>query len=200
MLKRINRATIVCGIVIAIIILLTESLITNSFHFQFVSAFILGLFTGLLNLFISDKAIEKVQYNLVRNPKAYLPSINILKLLIYALAFVFTALYIEPFAVFTCFFGIMLNKIVIYLLYLVVDKIQDKKRTVDDLHISEVIKQKLKDNGFMKVLDITNVNRQRLMQFLTLNETEIVIRSLKEYELFIKGELEAIIEDDDAHV
>ncbi len=200
MLKRINKATILCGLVIAGIILLVESLINNGFHYQFALAFFLGLGTGLLNLFISDKAIEKVQYSLVRNPKAYFPAINILKLLIYGLVLAFTAVFIAEYAVFTCFFGIMLNKIVIYLLYLIVDKIEDNKRTVDDLHINEQIKQKLKDNGFVKVLDITNVNRERLMQFLTLNETNIVIRSLKEYELFIKGELEAIIEDDDTHV
>ena len=60
--------------------------------------------------------------------------------------------------------------------------------------------KKLKQNGFTKVLQITEVNRERLQEFLTVEETNEVIRSLKEYELFIKGELEAIQEDDDSQL
>ena len=200
MLKRINKVTIIVSLIIACLIFVIESLIVKQITYKFTLSFIIGVVTGLFNLFITDHAIEKVQYNLVRNPKAYFPSVNLIKLLIYALSFVIVAKFIEPYGVFTCFLGIMLNKIVIYVLYLVVDKIKDNKRTIEKLYIKDSIKQKLKDNGYNLVNDITNVNRETLQKFLTVKETNEVIRSLKEFELFIKGELEAIIEDDDAHV
>lgn len=200
MVKRISKVTIIVSLIIGCIVLLIESLITKAFSFKFTIGLFIGVVTGLLNLFITDHAIEKVQYNMVKNPKAYFPSINLLKLLIYALSFVIVAKFIEPFAVFTCFLGIMLNKIVIYILYLVVDKVKDKKRPIEKLHIKPLIKDKLKQNGFTKVIEITEVNRDRLHEFLTQEETNEVIRSLKEYELFIKGELEAIKEDDDTQL
>lgn len=200
MLKRISKVTVIVSLIIGLIVLIIESLVSKGFSYKFTVGLLIGVVTGLLNLFITDHAIEKVQYNMVKNPKAYFPSINILKLLIYALSFIIVAKFIEPFAVFTCFLGIMLNKIVIYILYLVVDKIKDKKRTIDTLPIKDGIKEKLKENGFAKVLQITEVNRERLQEFLTVEETNEVIRSLKEYELFIKGELEAILEDDDTQL
>lgn len=197
MVKRINKVTIISAIIFSVIILLIESLISKHFSYCFTIAFIIGVITGLFNLFLTDHTIEKVQYNIVKNPRAYFPSINLIKLLIYAAAFVIVAYYLNPYAVFTCFFGVMLNKIVIYILYLAVDKMKDKKRTVDDLPIKEVIKEKLKHNGFTMVSQITEVNREKLQEFLTVQETNEVITTLKEYELFIKGELEAIKEDDD---
>jgi hypothetical protein len=42
------------------------------------------------------------------------------------------------------------------------------------------------------------VNREKLLEFLTDEEVNIVIKSLKEFELFIKGELEAIIDNDES--
>lgn len=197
MLKRISKVTIICALGCGLITLIIESVIQKQFSYYFSLALLIGVATGLFNLFLTDHAIEKVQYNLVKNPKAYFPSINLIKLLIYAACFVFVAKFLNPYAVFTCFFGVMLNKIVIYILYLLVDKIKDKKRTVDALPIKQDIKDKLKANGFEMVSQITEVNREKLQEFLTVQETNEVIRALKEFELFIKGELEAIIEDDD---
>ena len=44
---------------------------------------------------------------------------------------------------------------------------------------------------------MTEVNRERLLEFLSNQEVEDIIKSLKEFELFIKGELEAIIDNDE---
>ena len=91
----------------------------------------------------------------------------------------------------------LFHKIMIYYLYTIKDSRDDKKRLVDALKIPKDIKQKLKYNDFFKVNDITEVNREKLLEFLTDEEVNIVIKSLKEFELFIKGELEAIIDNDD---
>ena len=77
------------------------------------------------------------------------------------------------------------------------DSRDDKKRLVDALNISDELKQKLKYNDFFKVSDLTEVNRERLLEFLSNQEVEDIIKSLKEFELFIKGELEAIIDNDE---
>ena len=68
---------------------------------------------------------------------------------------------------------------------------------MDALNISNELKQKLKYNDFFKVSDLTEVNRERLLEFLSNQEVEDIIKSLKEFELFIKGELEAIIDNDE---
>jgi DNA-directed RNA polymerase alpha subunit len=91
----------------------------------------------------------------------------------------------------------LFNKIIIYYINLVKIPKEDKLRTVDKLDLPKEIINKLKFNDFIKVMDITEVNRERLLQFLTNQEVELVIKSLKKYELFIKGELEAIIDNDE---
>ena len=91
----------------------------------------------------------------------------------------------------------LFHKIIIYYLYTIKDSRDDKKRLVDALNISNELKQKLKYNDFFKVSDLTEVNRERLLEFLSNQEVEDIIKSLKEFELFIKGELEAIIDNDE---
>ena len=141
-----------------------------------------------------NKFIEEIskEYNF----KGFVIS-NLSKFLIYGVVMFLVALFFGEMKVFTCAFGILFHKIIIYYLYLVKDKMDDNKRTVNDLDISNEIRMKLNQNGFHKVNLITEVNRERLMEFLTLEETLKVIESLKKYELFIKGELEAILEDDE---
>ena len=94
----------------------------------------------------------------------------------------------------------MLLKKIIYLLNLVIIPKEDKIRSVDKLDLPKSIIEKLKYNDFIKVIDITEVNREKLLTFLTPKEVELVIKSLKEFELFIKGELEAIIDDENIDV
>ena len=98
---------------------------------------------------------------------------------------------------FLCAFGMLFHKIIIYYLNLLKVPWEDKIRLVTELELSNEIINKLINNNFKKVMDITEVNRERLLQFLNNKEIELVIKSLKKHELFIKGELEAIIDNDE---
>lgn len=198
MRKRINKYTVHYGIVVCILCLIIESLIQLKFSFKFSAAYILGLFTGLLNLLITDYGLSKIEFNMISRPKIYFTFSHITKFIIYGLVMFSCAYLFGYFTAFTCAFGMLFHKIIIYYLYTIKDARDDKKRTVDALKISNEIKLKFKYNDFFKVNDITEVNRERLLQFLSAEEVEIVIKSLKEFELFIKGELEAIIDNDES--
>ena len=197
MRKRINKYTIHYGIVACILCLVIESIIQLKFSFRFSLALIAGIFTGLLNLWITDFGLSRLEFNMVSRPKVYFTLSHIVKFLIYGLVMFACAYLFGYFTAFTCAFGMLFHKIMIYYLYTIKDSRDDKKRLVDALKIPKDIKQKLKYNDYFKVNDITEVNREKLLEFLTDEEVNIVIKSLKEFELFIKGELEAIIDNDD---
>ncbi len=197
MIKRINKYSIILGLIVSLVILLIESIIQLRFSYCFSLTFIIGLFTGLLVLFISDLSLEKIEYGYVSKPKIFFGGFAIFKMLIYGVVLYFSTLYFGLYTAFTCAFGFLFNKLIIKLLFLVIDPKKDKKRLVDKLNLSKEIIEKLKYNDFFTVIEITEVNRERLRQFLNEKEIELVIKSLKEYELFIKGELEAIIDDDE---
>ena len=197
MRKRINKYTIHYGIVVCILCLIIESLIQLKFSFKFSTAYIIGLFTGLLNLLITDYGLSKIEFNMISRPKIYFTFSHITKFIIYGLVMFSCAYLLGYFTAFTCAFGMLFHKLIIYYLYTIKDSRDDKKRLVDTLNISNELKQKLKYNDFFKVSDLTEVNRERLLEFLSNQEVENIIKSLKEYELFIKGELEAIIDNDE---
>ena len=196
MRKRINKYTIIYGLILFVVALILESLIQFKFSWIYSVSYIIGLFTGLFNLMITDFGLSKLEFSMESKPKIYFTLLHIVKFVIYGIILFLSAYLFGYYTLFTCAFGMLFHKIIIYYLYIIKDPKDDKKRTVDSLRISKEIVLKLKYNDFFKVDDITNVNRERLLQFLTEDEVEKVIKSLKEYELFIKGELEAIIEDD----
>lgn len=198
MRKRINKYSLLYGLIIFILVIIIESIIRMKFSFIYSVSFVLGLFTGLLNLFITDHNLSKVEFNMISKPKIYFTFSHVFKFIIYGIVLFASAYFLGYLTSFTCAFGMVFHKIVIYYLYLVKDVRDDKKRMVDSLNLSYDIKQKLKYNDFFKVEDITLVNRERLLKFLSNDEVEKVIKSLKEHELFIKGELEAIIDDDES--
>ncbi len=198
MRKRINKYSIHYGIVVCILCLIIESLIQLKFSLRYSLSFIIGLFTGLLNLMITDFGLSRLEFNMVSKPKIFFTFTHIVKFIIYGLVMFACAYLFGYFTAFTCAFGMLFHKIMIYYLYTIKDARDDKKRTVDALKISKDLKLKLKYNDFFKVSDITEVNRERLLQFLSNEEVNIVIKSLKEFELFIKGELEAIIDNDES--
>ena len=197
MRKRINKYTIIYGSIITIICLIIESLVQLKFSFIFALSFIVGVFTGLLNLFITDFNLSRLEFNMISKPKVYFTIAHIIKFIIYGIALYSCAYLFGYLTSFTCAFGMLFHKLIIYYLYTIKDSRDDKKRLVDALNISNKLKQKLKYNDFFKVSDLTEVNRERLLEFLSNQEVEDIIKSLKEFELFIKGELEAIIDNDE---
>lgn len=197
MTKRISKYTLLFSIPIAIIIFIVESLISKRVNFLFTLSFIIGLVVGFINFYLTDLTLKRFEDNLVSKPKLYFTSINLSKFLLYGVVMFLVAYFFGEMTLFTCALGMLMNKIVIHYLYLVKDPRDDKIRRVDSLDISKDVKDKLKSNGFTKTKDITEVNREKLLTFLTEEEVEQVIQSLKKYELYIKGELEAIIDDDE---
>ena len=197
MRKRINKYTIKYGFIVTIICLIIESLIQLKFSFVFAISFVSGLFAGLLNLLITDFNLSRLEFNMITKPKLYFTIAHIIKFIIYGIVLYLCAYFFGYLTAFTCAFGMLFHKIIIYYLYTIKDSRDDKKRLVDALNISDELKQKLKYNDFFKVSDLTEVNRERLLEFLSNQEVENIIKSLKEYELFIKGELEAIIDNDE---
>ena len=72
MRKRINKYTIIYGSIITIICLVIESLVQLKFSFIFALSFIVGVFTGLLNLFITDFNLSRLEFNMISKPKVYI--------------------------------------------------------------------------------------------------------------------------------
>lgn len=196
MRRRINKYSVIYGLIIFVLCLIIESVIQLKFSYVFAISFVVGLFTGLLNLYITDIGLQKLEFSMVTKPKVFYSGLHIIKFLIYGLIMFLFAYMLGVYTAFTCAFGMLLHKIVIHYLYLIKDPKDDKNRQIDELNLPKSIKIKLKENNLEKVIDITNYNREQLSKFLTNEEIEIVIKSLKKYELFIKGELEAIIDDE----
>lgn len=197
MIKKIVKNSLFFGLFVFIIILLLESLIQVKISLNFSLAFVFGLFTGLLNLFISDKSLGRLEYNEVSRPRFFYSLVHVLKFVIYGVVLYTSTYFLGLYTAFTCTLGMLFNKIIIYYINLIIVPKEDKSRSVDKLDLSKEIIEKLKYNDFFKVMDITEVNREKLLSFLTNEEVELVIKSLKKYELFIKGELEAIIDNDE---
>ena len=198
MIKRITKSSLSFGCIVLIVTLLLESLIQLKFSYNFSLVYLIGLFTGLLNLFISDKSLERLEFSDVARPKIFYSLIHLLKFIIYGVVLYTSTYFLGFYTAFTCTFGMLFNKIIIYYLNLVKIPNEDKKRSVDKLDLPKDIIEKLKYHDFFKVMDITEVNREKLLTFLSNKEIELVIKSLKKYELFIKGELEAIIDNDES--
>ena len=86
MRKRINKYTIIYGSIITIICLIIESLVQLKFSFIFALSFIVGVFTGLLNLFITDFNLSRLEFNMISKPKVYFTIAHIIKFIIYGIA------------------------------------------------------------------------------------------------------------------
>lgn len=200
MIKRIIKKTIIFSIPVSILILLLESVIQSKFSFVYCLAYVIGVFTGILNLLLTNAGLNALEFSRVSKPKIYYSLLHVLKLIIYGIVLYCCALYLGVYTSFTCTFGMIFNKILIYYVNLYVIPKEDKYRKVEKLDFPKQLIEKLKNNKFNKVEDITMVNRERLSEFLNEKEVELVIESLKKHELFIKGELEAIIDNDNDDV
>lgn len=200
MIKRVIKKTIIFSIPVSILILLLESVIQSKFSFVYCLAYVIGVFTGILNLLLTNAGLNALEFSRVSKPKIYYSLLHVLKLIIYGIVLYCCALYLGVYTSFTCTFGMIFNKILIYYVNLYVIPKEDKYRKIEELDLPKQLIEKLKNNKFNKVDDITLVNRERLLEFLNEKEVELVIESLKKYELFIKGELEAIIDNDNDDV
>lgn len=200
MIKRVIKKTIIFSIPVSILILLLESVIQSKISFVYFLAYVIGVFTGILNLLLTNAGLNALEFSRVSKPKIYYSLLHVLKLIIYGIVLYCCALYLGVYTSFTCTFGMIFNKILIYYVNLYVIPKEDKYRKVEELDLPKQLIEKLKNNKFNKVEDITMVNRERLLEFLNEKEVELVIESLKKYELFIKEELEAIIDNDNDDV
>lgn len=200
MIKRVIKKTIIFSIPVSILILLLESVIQSKISFVYFLAYVIGVFTGILNLLLTNAGLNALEFSRVSKPKIYYSLLHVLKLIIYGIVLYCCALYLGVYTSFTCTFGMIFNKILIYYVNLYVIPKEDKYRKVEELDLPKQLIEKLKKNKFNKVEDITMVNRERLLEFLNEKEVELVIESLKKYELFIKEELEAIIDNDNDDV
>ncbi len=196
MIKRIIKTTVFFSIPTTLLILILESIIKWEFSFFYSLAFILGILSGILNLLITDYGLSQLEFSNVSRPKAYYSLLHVLKLVIYGVVLYFSTKLLGLYTSFLCAFGMVFNKIIIYYINLVKIPKEDKIRKVEELDLPLEIINKLKQNDYKKVNDITNVDRKKLLEFLNDKEVELIIKSLKKYELFIKGELEAIIDND----
>ncbi len=108
-------------------------------------------------------------------------------------------LYIYEYAIFTCFLGFFAIRIAIHVRYNIVEPYLDKNNSIDKLNVNDEIKIKLKEHNINKFIDLTNSHKNELLEFLSLNEYKKLHNALLEYELFVKGELEVIKEDENSN-
>lgn len=196
MIKRIIKTTVFFSLPISLLILILESIIQFKFSFFYSLAFILGVLSGMLNLLITDFGLNQLEFSNVSRPKTYYGLLHVLKIVIYGVVLYFSTKLLGLYTSFLCTFGMVFNKIIIYYINLIKIPKEDKKREVEELDIPLEVIKKLKQNNINKVDELTNVSRKKLLEFLNNDEVEMLIKSLKKYELFIKGELEAIIDND----
>lgn len=197
MKKRIIQNSYFYGIIVFLIAIIIESLTLLKFSILYAVSFLIGLCVGIVIFMFNDFTINKLINSEISRPRVYFSFTHIFKMIIYGVFMFLVAKFIGVYKVFTCAFGMLFHKIIIYFTELIKEPYKDKKRLVKELNINKDIETKLINNGFNKVMDITLVTREDLHKFLSEKEAQIVINKLKEYELFIKGELEAIIENDE---
>ena len=193
--KKVLKCLLFYGIIVSLIILIIE-LIVHLGIFNYTISFLIGIITSFLCFMIMSFTVSKLTENPESKIKFYVFSSYLIRLIIYGC--VMYLVYISPlgYGVFTCFFGFLSIRICILLVYNIFEKYQDNKRLIDSLKINDEIKKKLKNHQISYVKELCEKSREDLSEYLNEEEINIIISALKEYELFIKGELEVIKDDD----
>ena len=192
--KKVYKILIYYGIVVSIIIALIE-LILKNYYFNYTISFIIGVLTSALCFLISIRAVDKASINYEKTRSYYISS-NFFKLMIYGIVMYLVYFSFLKNGVYTCFFGFLSVKICIYIRYKIIERYQDKRRTIDELSISDNIKNKLKANNIFKTKEICLLTRKELKSILEEKEIIDLLYAMKEHELYLIDELE-VIEDDD---
>lgn len=194
--KKVLKTLLFYGITVLIISFLIEIILKN-YLFNYTISLLIGIIVSIINFFLLGITVNKVTNN---NSKVAFWTISsyILRLIICGLCLYL--IFISPFkyGIFTCFFGFLSIRICIFINYNIIEKIKDDKRSIDELNIDENIKNILKEHNITKTKELCNYSRNDLNKFLDEEDINRIILALKEYELFIKGELEVIKENDDS--
>ena len=193
--KKVLKCLLFYGLIVSIIIFIVE-LIIHSFYFKYSISFVIGIFTSFICFMINSFTVTKVTENPESKIKFYVISSYLLRLIIYGV--VMYLVYISPlkYGIFTCFFGFLSIRICILIVYNILEKYQDKTRKIDVLKLDKDIIIKLKNNQINYTKELCEKSRNDLNKYFDDEEINKIIEALKEYELFIKGELEVINDDD----
>ncbi len=193
--KKVLKCLLFYGLIVSIIIFVVE-LIIHSFYFKYSISFVIGIFTSFICFMINSFTVTKVTENPESKIKFYVISSYLLRLIIYGV--VLYLVYISPlkYGIFTCFFGFLSIRICILIVYNILEKYQDKTRKIDVLKLDKDIIIKLKNNQINYTKELCEKSRNDLNKYFDDEEINKIIEALKEYELFIKGELEVINDDD----
>ncbi len=193
--NKIKKITLLYIGIVFILIFLLECSITKSFSYRWSCSFLFGGIINLLCFFLSEVAIKKA-FNRSKGSRAIFVVFNLLKLCLYALVFLFVGFFFLTYGVFLAGFGMLSIKIVISIRYLVIERIDDHRRKIDKLDISLETKEKLKRKDILKTEQLTQMSRDDLSSFLEEEEIEKISKELRKYGLFLKQELEVMLEDE----
>ena len=176
--------------------IIVEIIIKNTL-FNYTISYVIGTITSLISFLITSFSVN-LAIKKEKKGSLVLVFSYIFRLIIYGAILYLIYRLFPKYSIFTCFFGFLSIRISILINYSIVEKIKDNKRSIDELKINDTIKKILKDNNILKVKDLINIERITLLEILSEEEIKEISKSLKEYELFLKGELEVIKEDDDS--
>lgn len=193
--KKVYRVLLFYGIIVTIFIAIGE-IILKQYYFKYTISFIIGILASAFCFLITIKSVDTATSNPTNKVNRYLIGSNMIKLLIYGIILYlvfFSPLY---YGIFSCFFGFLSIRICIYIRYKIIEPYLDKKRSVDNLKINSAIISKLKQHNIIKTSDFILYTRDDLRKFLTEKEIIDLLYSIKEYELYLKDELEVIKDDD----
>ena len=194
--KKVLKTLLFYSLVVATITFIVE-LIVKSKAFIYTISFIIGVIASFLCFMITSYSVNLATSKEKKGSVVLIFS-YIIRLAIYAGILYLVFRFISKYSIYPCFFGFLSIRISILIYYSIVEKVKDNKRTVDKLKIDKYIINELKNHNIIKVNDLIILSKEELLKFLSEEEIKKISISLREYGLFLKGELEVIKEDDDS--
>lgn len=193
--KRVYKTYFFVSLIIFVFIFLLE-LLFKHYSFKYALGYLIGAITSALCFLLSIRAVDRMDPYRKGKSKSIILGTYFIKLIIYAFVLVSVHLYIKEWAIFTCFFGFLSIRISIHIWFNIIEPVLDKKRSIEKLNLNLEIKSKLKSNNIYTFLDLRNSQKVFLLSFLDEFEYIQLHNALREYGLFVKGELEVIKEDE----
>ncbi len=196
--KKVYKTFLIISPIIFLIVFLFE-LILKSFKFIYTISYLIGALTSALCFYLSIKSVNSVDPYDKKGTKTRVIGFYFLKLILYGVVAILVYLYIYKHTIFTCFLGFFTIRIAIHIRYNLIDPYLNKHSKIEKLNVSDEIKLKLKQHNINKFIDLTNSHKNDLLFFLTKLEYKKLNKALFEYELFVKGELEVIRENENSN-
>ena len=194
--KKVLKTLLFYCLSITILVFLIELILKNT-TFIYTISFVIGASISFVCFMITSYSVN-VAISKEKKGSMVLVFSYIIRLSLYAGILYLVYRFISKYSIYPCFFGFLSIRISILIYYSIVEKIQDNNRTVDKLKIDKYIINELKNHKILKVNDLIELNSEELLKFLNEEEVKKISISLREYGLFLKGELEVIKEDDDS--